>query len=402
LINVFWDTYCRGRQPMHGSWDAGDVAIVGGGVHGAAAAYHLAGHGCSVVLLERSYPADGPTGLSTAVCRAYYTNEFLADVAADSLAFFSRFAALTGGDAAFRRCGALYLHPPEDGVAVDATVALLRGRGHDISVVDAAAVRDLVPGIDMRGTGSAVWEPGGGYADPVGTTRGLLEHAARRGVRCRMRTRVTHLHRQAGCWSLEVADGPPVTASRVLVAAGPWTGQLLATAGISLPLTAERHVVATMEPAAGSVLPCVLADLVGGVYLKPEGRSVCVGGLLPGPVVDPASPVSGLSGGDERRLLTPVVRRLPGYADAACTGGWASLYDVSPDWQPVIGEVAEGLFVDAGTSGHGFKLAPALGAHIARLVLGEQHDSRLAQFHPSRFARGGRLNAGFGDARILA
>lgn len=382
--------------------DGCDVAIVGGGVHGAAAAYHLSGYGCSVALLERSYPADGPTGLSTAVCRAYYTNEFLAEVAADSLAFFARFAELTGGDSGFRRCGALYLHPHQDGEAVARAVAMLRSLGQDISLADSEAVGDLVPGIDVTDAGPAVWEPAAGYADPVGTTRGLLEHAARHGAVCRMRAQVTSLRRQAGSWVLDVAGDTALTAARVLIAAGPWTGQLLATAGISLPLTAERHAVATIEPTAGSELPCVLADLAGGVYLKPEGRSICVGGLLAGTVVDPDLPVAGLSAGDEERLLAPVVRRLPMHTGAACSGGWASLYDVSPDWQPVIGEVAEGLYVDAGTSGHGFKLAPALGAHVAGLVLGEQHDERLAQFEPGRFARGARLNAGFGDAHILA
>jgi glycine/D-amino acid oxidase-like deaminating enzyme len=65
-----------------------------------------------------------------------------------------------------------------------------------------------------------------------------------------------------------------------------------------------------------------------------------------------------------------VIRRVPGLSESAARGGWASLYDVSPDWQPVIGEIAEHVFVDAGTSSHGFKLAPALGRHVADLVLG--------------------------------
>ena len=83
-------------------------------------------------------------------------------------------------------------------------------------------------------------------------------------------------------------------------------------------------------------------------------------------------------------------------------GGWASLYDVSPDWQPVIGEVAPGVFVDAGTSGHGFKLAPALGKHVADLVVGSSElDPRLTEFDPFRFTRGSALRAGFRDARIL-
>jgi glycine/D-amino acid oxidase-like deaminating enzyme len=56
--------------------------------------------------------------------------------------------------------------------------------------------------------------------------------------------------------------------------------------------------------------------------------------------------------------------------------------------------------VDAGTSGHGFKLAPALGRHVADLVLGRP-DSRIEQFHPRRFETGELLSAGYRDARIL-
>jgi glycine/D-amino acid oxidase-like deaminating enzyme len=83
-------------------------------------------------------------------------------------------------------------------------------------------------------------------------------------------------------------------------------------------------------------------------------------------------------------------------------GGWASLYDVSPDWQPTIGEVAPNVFVDAGTSGHGFKLAPALGRHVADLVSGASDvDPGLVDFDPVRFERGSALAAGYGDARIL-
>jgi sarcosine oxidase, subunit beta len=92
---------------------------------------------------------------------------------------------------------------------------------------------------------------------------------------------------------------------------------------------------------------------------------------------------------------------VPGLAAARSTRGWASLYDVSPDWQPVIGEIAPGVFVDAGTSGHGFKLAPALGAHVADLVTGAQVDPGLAAFDPFRFERGAGLDAGYRDARIL-
>jgi glycine/D-amino acid oxidase-like deaminating enzyme len=83
------------------------------------------------------------------------------------------------------------------------------------------------------------------------------------------------------------------------------------------------------------------------------------------------------------------------------TGGWASLYDVSPDWMPVIGEIAPGVFVDAGTSGHGFKLGPALGADVAALLAGSEVDTGIHEFTPKRFGAGRPLAAGYGRAKIL-
>jgi glycine/D-amino acid oxidase-like deaminating enzyme len=382
-----------------GSWD---IAIVGGGIHGASAAYHLARHANKIILLERSYPADGPTGRSTAICRAYYTNGFLAEIAAKSLDFLANFRARTSGDAGFRRCGAVYLHGPEDEAQVTRTVARIGGGRTGPQLVDVTSVRHKVPGMELDGAGAAVWEAGAGYADPVATTKGLLEDAVRRGVETRLQTKVAQLTMRRGSWSLGLADGSEITAARVLVAAGPWTRTLLQTAGVDLPLRVERHVVATVEPAVGRELPCVVVDVLAGIYLKPELRSVCIGGLWPASETGADGPIAPISDAEGERLLAPSVARLPWLAAAAYTGGWASLYDVSPDWQPVIGEVADGLVVDAGTSGHGFKLAPALGYHVARLVLGEPADPRLAQFHPGRFARGALLEAGFGDARILA
>jgi glycine/D-amino acid oxidase-like deaminating enzyme len=67
----------------------------------------------------------------------------------------------------------------------------------------------------------------------------------------------------------------------------------------------------------------------------------------------------------------------------------------------MIGEVAEGVFVDAGTSSRGFNLAPALGRHVAQLVVGGPVDPGLAQFHPRRFENHAELNGGFGAARII-
>jgi glycine/D-amino acid oxidase-like deaminating enzyme len=163
----------------------------------------------------------------------------------------------------------------------------------------------------------------------------------------------------------------------------------------------ERHVVATGRWGGSKPLPFGHADLVAGYYCKPEGAHLfCLGWLNPAEGVDPDNYSERIGDGEILGLADAAVARVPALADAEVQGGWASLYDVSPDWQPVIGELAEGIFVDAGTSGHGFKLAPALGRYVADLVLGHP-DPGLDQFHPRRFFEGQALPAGYGAARIL-
>src|SRR5512143_1261693 len=110
-----------------------DVVVIGAGVHGASAAFHLARRGASVILVERTVPAGGPTGRSSAICRAYYTNTFLAACVRDSLAMFERFEELTGVDAGFRRTGFVFLHPAEDEASVRGSVARLRDLGLDVA-----------------------------------------------------------------------------------------------------------------------------------------------------------------------------------------------------------------------------------------------------------------------------
>jgi len=95
-----------------------------------------------------------------------------------------------------------------------------------------------------------------------------------------------------------------------------------------------------------------------------------------------------------------VLRRVPALERAEARGGWASLRS-GPDWQPVIAEIAPGVYVDAGTSSHGFKVAPALGRHVADLVQGAHVDPGLEQFHPRRFAEHHETRGRDGDAQIL-
>jgi sarcosine oxidase, subunit beta len=378
-----------------------DVGVVGAGIHGSAAAFHLASRGMKTVIFERQGPAGGPTGRSSAICRAYYTNEFLARCARDSIDMFKRYPEITGSDAEFRHTGLLVLHPPEDAEQVAESAERLNDLGIEVEVLEPAEVERRHPDIDLTGVGVAAWERGAGYADPASATGGLFRKALELGAEHRLGKAVTAIEPADGGGGWVVVDGERVESARVLIAAGPWTGALAATFGVDLPLTVERHIVGVYRWGTARAQP-MHSDVLGGYYFRPEGDELfLVGPLHSADQVDPDDFTETVSDRELHDLARPVIRRIPALEASSVHGGWASLYDVSPDWQPVIGEVTPGIFVDAGTSGHGFKLGPALGRHVADLVAGDDVDQGIHQFHPRRFEQGRTLSAGYGEARIL-
>jgi glycine/D-amino acid oxidase-like deaminating enzyme len=381
-----------------------EVVVIGGGIHGASAAYHLARAGASVTLLERRTLAGGPTGRSSGICRAYYTNPFLAACARDSIEMMADFEQIAPGhDSGYHRTGFAFLHPPADAAEVRAAVARLNELDIRVDLIEADALARELGRFDLDGIGIAAFEHESGYADPAGVTAGMGAGAIAAGATIRSHTRVVRLRPRAGGGAVVETDGGEwLEAERLLIAAGPWTRGLAAQLGVQLPLTVERHVVGIARLDHARAVPFGHGDLVTGYYCCPEGTDrYIIGWTHPGdPVADPETFESNIRDAESVALVEAVAGRLPAMHDGRPRGGWASLYDVSPDWQPVIGEIADGVFVDAGTSGHGFKLAPALGRRVADLMLGRP-DPRLEQFHPRRFDAGEMLAAGYREARIL-
>lgn len=378
-----------------------DVGVIGAGVHGASAAFHLATAGASVVVVDPRGAAGGPTGRSSAICRAYYTNPFLASCARDSIEMLATFREITGVDASLVRTGFLFLHPPADAAAVHRSVARLSALGIEVDVLEGGALRDAAGSFDLDGIGVGAFERNAGYADPHAVTAGLFRRAVDLGATARLGRRVAQLRTSGRGAELALDDGDVLACGRVLIAAGPWTKPLASMVGAGLPLTVERHVVATFRWADARPAPAH-SDLVSGYYLRPEGSDLyLVGPTHPATSVDPDAFEDQIRPDEVEDLARSVTHRVPRLDRSQAHGGWASLYDMSPDWQPLIGEIAPGVFVDAGTSGHGFKLAPALGRHVAALVLGGPTDPDLAAFDPFRFDAGQTLDAGYRENRIL-
>ncbi len=151
---------------------------------------------------------------------------------------------------------------------------------------------------------------------------------------------------------------------------------------------------------ACSILPFAWCDDILAHYARPEREDTILIGTWAGggtairnlevkrphAHADPNEYDAGSDQGEAARIIQQMLPRVPRIGELGIRPGYACLYDMSPDDLPVIGHVpgTEGLFVIAGSSGHGFKLGPAVGEEVARLVASGRSDI-LAPFSLSRF-----------------
>lgn len=374
---------------------AADVVIVGGGVTGASTAFQLARRKAGkVILVERDTVGAGPTAKSIGIIRLHYSYEPLIRLAVRSLEMFTRFEQLTGGRADFTRAGFLLLATRAQLPAVEENVALQRRLGVRTSILSLKEIEQLDPRMNLDDVGGAAFEPDSGYADGYATTASFAAAARREGVEIWEGTPAERiLTENAKITGLLTTRGS-IKSTRVLVAAGPWTPHLMATAGITVPIQASRQQVVHLEPPAEfGRLEVVIEDMTQGFYARPESRSSVLAGILEEEAEQIVS-ADGFSQGVDFEFVTRVsnlwAHRYPGASEAAVRGGYASVYDITPDWQPVLGAVegVGGLFIAAGFSGHGFKLGPALGECLAALIMGDRPEIDISTFALSRFATG--------------
>lgn len=369
-----------------------DVIIVGGGINGAAIAFHLARRGVGVTLLEKGVLAGGPTGRSCGIVRQHYSHETTASMALRALEIFENFDDAVGGECDFRQTGFALAVPPERTEELRANVRLQQSVGIDTRLLEPAELAEMLPGIDVTGIALAAWEPRSGYADAHATTTSYARRAAELGARVRTGTRVTGIRLERGrVRGVDTADGEHLATETVVLAAGPWSPALAALCGVDLPIVPSRVQVCLFEPPAAFAPRCVFIDSPNGVYTRPETGPLLLvgsietkegeGGVVDPDVYDESPDLDRIEHYSER-----VVRRFPVMSGGRFRTGYASLYDVTPDWQPVLDRVpgVEGLYCAAGSSGHGFKLAPAVGEMVAEQIADNRAPEPL--FASDRFA----------------
>lgn len=350
--------------------DRASVVIVGGGVIGCSAAFHLAEAGVDVVLLERNALGAGSTSRAAGGVRAQFSDVLNIAIAQRSLAAFRDFGRRPGWEIDLRPVGYLFvLSRASDVAAFEAAIALQHGLGVPSQMLSAERVLNLCPLLTGDDILAGAFSPEDGHVTPEAVVAGYAYGARARGAMLRVRCEVTGVEvRDGAITAVQTSDGPIATET-VICAAGAWSRACGAMAGVALPVTPLRRQVAFTEAIDGlpDDLPMTI-DFASSFYFHREGPGLLVGMSDPG-----ETPGFQLETSDDwvPGLLEVAARRAPRVAEAGIRGGWAGLYEMTPDHNAIIGEaagVARFLYA-TGFSGHGFLQGPAVGEILRDLVL---------------------------------
>jgi sarcosine oxidase, subunit beta len=379
-----------------------DVVIVGGGIEGTAAAWALSQRDVTdVFVAERNTVASGMTGKSSGIVRCHYGVSSLAAMATVGLEVFEKADDIFGTDIGFRQTGYVVGVGEPDVDSLRKSLAAQRAVGVQTEEIAASEVARMWPFADLSPFAAFGWEARGGYGDAYQTAQAFAVAARAAGVRIRQGAMVTGLILDGGrVTGVRLADGSEVSAGTVVVATGVWTRPFLAPYGVDVPIGVVREQIVTIKPGVETGPVPVFSDLVSLQYVRPEVGGDILFGNSDLSAVEEADPDNYLNRASDAFVdltVDKVGTRFPGFTDAAISSSYAGCYDVTPDWNPVISTTQlDGLIVAAGFSGHGFKIAPAVGRLVADLVVdGHSNDPRIphTDFLLSRFAEGDLLKS---------
>ena len=364
------------------------VVVVGGGVVGLSTAYHLARAGVpDVVLLEKGELGSGSTCKAAGGVRAQFSDAVNIELGLRSLRTFETFADTFDQEIDLHQVGYLFLlDRPEHVAAFERNVALQNQLGVPSRMLEVAEAKALSPLVITDGLLAASYSPTDGHCTPESVVGGYARAARRAGARLVRGCEVTAIHANGGTLTEVVTEQGSIATDTVVCAAGAWSQALGAMIGVDLPVTPVRRQILTTEPIPGldPRTPFTI-DFATSFYFHGEGRGLLLGMSDPDetPGFKLARSEAWLPG-----LAACIERRAPALADVGLGGGWAGLYEMTPDHNGLVGEapgVSRFLYA-TGFSGHGFLMGPALGEVVRDLYLGRTPVVDVGSLSAERFA----------------
>lgn len=412
-----------------------DAVVIGGGIVGVFVAYYLAKRGIRVALVEKGRVGAEQSSRNWGWCRQQNRDARELPIATKSLELWERFAAESGRDTGFRRCGLLYLS--NDEAEIDRWARwrdFARTVGVTTHMLDSAQAteRGRFTGRPWKG---GVFSPSDGTADPGRAAPAVAAAFLKLGGTVHQNCAARGLELEGGRVSGVVTESGTIKTKVAVLAGGAWASSFCRQLGIRFPQASIRSSIVTVSPSPPG-LPDALhtaavsitrrGDLGHALAISGRGlvditpqqlrfspqflpmflkrwRALALGGLegirsghetlkrwrldAPTPmermrILDPAP-----SRGAVKLTLARAIELMPELRKSAVTNTWAGYIDATPDGVPGIGKIDQvpGFILAAGFSGHGFGIGPGAGHLVADIVTGSEPIVDPKPYDPKRF-----------------
>ena len=396
-----------------------DTVVIGGGITGAATAWHLSRLGAGkVIVLERGCLAGSATAKAATLLSLARDKGFLIPWVR---ATYQMIDEATDGDAAqvgFARVGAVHAAATEAGVkAIDETARVSMAGGVSGRVLERGELRERVPWIDADSVEKAWWYDEEAFVDAYLLTTRLLNAARPRGCSCRAGVEIKRIRVENGRVAGVETDDGFIPAASVVLAAGVYANLLLAEHGLSLPFAPVRSQYWITETRPERFSPrhpiTLLPD--ARAYTRPENGGLIIGWREPaGKTVHPGEIPADTAryrftddqNGWENwagcaEAMTPY---LPGIADLGLAHYITGFSGYAPDSLFTVGTFPEieGLVAAAGCSGMGIALSGGIGQAAAELVCGQPATLPVEPFSPARMGAVDVFSASFAEQCAMA
>jgi sarcosine oxidase subunit beta len=306
------------------------------------------------------------------------------------------------------KCGYLIASPEGPKLQpLRASLMAQRDKGIAVHLLDANEAAALLPIARFDDAALAGYEPEARFADAYLVATGFARAARRKGVKFMEGVEVEQLLLNEGRVAGVATSQGRFTAGVVVSAQNIWATDIARWTGIATPVQPARHIALALEgPQPYSQAMPVYKDLgsEGMLYCRSYGgRQMLVSEGVSGETLPaPDNEQGDISMDTMVHIGAQVADRFPVFDTAGVASSWTGVYDVTPDWNPVLGRLPEvpGLVVGYGFSGHGFKLSPAVGRVLVQEALGLPTDVSLAPYALERFRTGHLLTGKYGVGAV--